>query len=42
MRGIQNKLHIIGTYDVCKILMIKDILDDGINGLAYFHKNIED
>ena len=48
MKRIQIKLHRIKTYDVCKIslscLMIKDdgILDDGINNLAYFHKDIKD
>ena len=42
---IQNKLHKIGTYDVCKISLCcfddkRYILDDGINSLAYFHKDV--
>ena len=41
-----HKLHRIGTYDVCKIsLSCFDekgyILHDGVNGLAYFHKDIK-
>ena len=45
MKRIHSKLHRIGTYDVCKIsLPCSDdkryILDDGINSLAYFHKDI--
>ena len=45
MKRIQSKLHRIGTYDVCKISLscIDDkryILGDGINSLAYFHKDI--
>ena len=44
MKRIQSKLHRIGTYDVCKIsLACFDnkwyILNDGINSLAYFHKD---
>ena len=42
MKGIQSKLHRIGTCDVCKISCIADkryISDDGIHTLAYFHKN---
>ena len=47
MRRIQSKLHKIGTYDVCKISLSyfddkRYILDDGINSLAYFHKEIKD
>ena len=45
MERIQSKLHRIGTYDVCKIYLscFDDkiyILDNGINSLAYFHKDI--
>ena len=41
---IQIKLHGIGTYDVCKISFPcfddkRYILDDGINTLAYLHKD---
>ena len=44
MKRIQSKLHKIGTY-VCKISSSsfdhkRYILDDGINSLAYFHKDI--
>ena len=44
MKRIQRKLHRIGTYDVCKISLFcfddkRYILDDGINSLAYFHKD---
>ena len=47
MKRIQSKLFKIGTYDVCKISLSyfddkRYILDDGINSLAYFHKNIKD
>ena len=36
MKRIQIKLHRIGTYDVCKILLLcfddkRYVLDDGIN-----------
>ena len=45
MKRIQNKLYKIGTYDVCKTSLLcfhdkRYILDDGINSLAYFHKDI--
>ena len=45
MKRIQSKLHRIGTYDVGKIFMSsfddkRYILGDGINSLAYFHKDI--
>ena len=41
----QNKLHKIGTYDVFKIPLScfddkRYILDDSINTLAYFHKDV--
>ena len=44
MKRLQSKLHKIGTYDVSKISLsyfddIRYILDDGINSLAYFHKD---
>ena len=44
MKRTQSKLHKIGTYDVCKISLScfddkRYILNDGINTLAYFHKN---
>ena len=47
MKRIQSKLHRIGTYDVCKISLScfddeRYILDDDINSLAYFHKDIKD
>ena len=46
MKRIQSKLHRIGTYDVCKISLscFDDkgyILDDDVNSLAYFHKNMK-
>ena len=45
MKRIQSKLHRIGIYDDCKIsLSCSDgkryILNDGINSLALFHKDI--
>ena len=45
MKRIQSKLHEIGTYDLNKISLscFDDniyVLDDGINTLAYFHKDI--
>ena len=45
MKRIQIKLHEIGTYDLNKISLscFDDkiyILDDGINTLTYFHKDI--
>ena len=44
-KGIQSKLHRIGTYVVCKISLScfgdkRYILDDDINSLAYFHEDI--
>ena len=47
MKRIQSKLHRIGTYDVCKISLScfddnRYVLDDGINTLAYFHKDIKE
>ena len=45
MKRIQSKLHEIGTYKLNKINLgcFDDksyVLDDGINTLAYFHKDI--
>ena len=47
MRRNQSKLHRIGTYDVCEISLScfddkRYVLDDGVNTLAYFHKDIKD
>ena len=42
MKRIQSKLHIIGTYDGSKMSYFNDkryVLHDGINTLAYFHKD---
>ena len=46
IKRIQSKLHRIGTYDVYQILLScfddkRYILDDGVNSLAYFHKDIK-
>ena len=45
MKRIQSKLHRIGTYDVCEIALScfdnkRYTLDDNINSLSYFHKDI--
>ena len=45
-KRIQSKLRKIGTYDVFKISVScfddkRYVLDDGINTLAYFHKDIK-
>ena len=47
MKRIQSKLYRFGTYNVCKISLCccddeRNILDDGVNTLAYFHKDIKD
>ena len=47
MKRIQSKLHRIGTYNVFKISLScfddkRYVLDDGVNTLAYFHKDIKD
>ena len=47
MKRNQSKLHRIGSYDVCKISLScfddkRYVLDDGVNSLAYFHKDIKD
>ena len=44
MKRIKSKLHRIGTYNVCKISLScfddkRYVLDDGVNTLAYFHKD---
>ena len=46
MIRIQSKLHKIGTYDVYKISLScfddkRYVLNDGVNTLAYFHKDIK-
>ena len=46
MKRIQSKLYRIGTYDVCKISLScfddkRYVLDDGVNTLAYFYKDIK-
>ena len=46
MKRIQSELHEIGTYDVFKISLScfddkRYVLDDVINTLAYFHKDIK-
>ena len=46
MKRMQSKLHDIGTYDVYMISLScfvdkRYALDDGINTLAYFHKDIK-
>ena len=47
MKAIQSKLHRIGTYNVCKISLScfddkRYVLDDGVNTLVYFHKDMKD
>ena len=47
MKRIQSKLHSIGTYDVCKILLscFEDkeyIIDSGVINLTDLHKDIKD
>ena len=46
MKRIRSVLHKIGTYDINKISLSclddkRHVLDDGINTLAYFHKDID-
>ena len=46
IKRIQSKLHKIGTYNVCKISLScfddkRYVLRDGVNTLAYFHKDIK-
>ena len=45
MKRIQSKLHDIGTYNVYKISLScfddkRYVLNDRVNTLAYFHKDI--
>ena len=45
MKIIQSNLHRIGTYDVCQTYLSffndkQYILNDGLNSLAYFHKDV--
>ena len=47
MKRIRSKLRRTGTYDVCKISLSclddkRYVLDNGVNTLAYFHKEIKD
>ena len=47
MKRIQSKLHKTGTYDFYKISLScfddkRYVLNDGVNTLAYFHKDIKD
>ena len=47
MKKIQSKLHRIGIYNVCKISLSsfddkRYVLNDGVNTLAYFHKDLKD
>ena len=47
MKRIQSKLHRIETSDVCMISLscfddTRYVLDDGVNTLAYFHKDIKE
>ena len=44
MKRIQAKKHKIGTYEIDKISLScfddkRCVLDDGVNTLAYFHKD---
>ena len=46
MKRIQSKLLRTGTYNVCKISLScfddkRYVLDDGVNTLVYFHKDIK-
>ena len=46
MKRIQSKLYRIGIYDACKTSLScfddkRYVLDDGVNALAYFHKDIK-
>ena len=47
MRRIQGKKYKMGTYKTTKIslskqfLMIRFVLNDGTNTLAYFHKDLK-
>ena len=44
MKRIQTKKHKIGTYEIDKISLScfddkRQVLDDGVHSLAYFHKD---
>ena len=46
MKRIQSVLHKIGRYDINKISLgcfddKRHVLDDGLNTLAYFYKDID-
>ena len=46
MRRIQSKKRKLGTYEIDKISSLcfddkRFVLNDGINALAYFHKDID-
>ena len=43
MKGIQSKLHKIGTSKISLSCFDdkRDVLDDGVNTLAYFHKDMK-
>ena len=45
VKRTKSKLHKIGTYNICKISLScfddkRHVLGDGMNSLAYFHKDI--
>ena len=47
MKRIQSKLHRIRSYDICKISLScfddkRYVLDDGVNTLPYFYKDIKE
>ena len=46
MKRIPSIFHRFGTYDICEISLFRFddkiyILNDGINSLAYFHKDVK-
>ena len=46
MKRIQGKKHKIGTYQIDKISLScfddkRQVLDDGVHTLAYFHKDVK-
>ena len=46
MEKFRSKLHKVGTYNICKISLScfhdkRYVLDNGVNILAYFHKDIK-
>ena len=45
IKRIESRLHKLGTYDICKISLScfddkRYILDDDVNSLAYFYKDM--